>query len=62
MAPLIAPNGELIESANLNVARMQGINPRGFPFWMKLVNALGNGFLGDMRCVQFAVVGHKFGN
>lgn len=52
---------ELIESAGLEVTRMEGINPRGFPFWLKLVNALGNGFLDDMRYVQFAVVGLRRG-
>jgi len=50
---------ELIEGGGMEVTRMEGINPRGFPFWLKCVNALGGGFLEDMRYVQFAVVGVK---
>lgn len=50
---------ELIESGGLHVRLIEGVNPRGFPFWLKLLNAIGGNFLDDLRYVQFEVIGVK---
>lgn len=50
---------ELIEFGGLHVKTMEGINPRKFPFWLKILNFLSGNALDDMRYVQFAVVGIK---
>lgn len=50
---------ELIESGGLHVRLVEGVNPRSFPFWLKVLNGIGGNFLDDLRYVQFAVIGVK---
>lgn len=50
---------KLFESSGLQVKLINGINPRKFPFWLKVLNFMCANALDDMRYVQFAIVGVK---
>ena len=50
---------ELVELAGFRIERLEGINPSGFPFWMRLIDAAVLGRLDDMRYLQFAIVARR---
>jgi 2-polyprenyl-3-methyl-5-hydroxy-6-metoxy-1,4-benzoquinol methylase len=47
----------LVASSGFAVTGCEGINIKGFPAWLKLVNLLLLGILDDMKYQQFAIVG-----
>lgn len=51
----------LVVSSGFAVTVCEGINEKGFPAWLKLVNLLLLGALNDMKYQQFALVG-RVGN
>lgn len=51
----------LIEGAGFEITHEEGIHRSGFPFWLRVINALTGRLFDDMRYLQFVMVARPVG-